>query len=150
MMTDETVISEPLQFFVAGDPIPEGSTRAFLVKGKPRITHGNAAMDQWRQRIATEAQHASGGAWYIAKRDGTGDGVDISLEFLIPRPAGARGDAMPTKRPDVDKLERAALDALTEVLFDDDSQVLRLTGEKVYQAVGSSPGVRVTVSRRMP
>ena len=147
LMVDESAISSPIRFFVAGEPVPEGSTKAFVVNGKPCITHGNPNMDKWRQRIATEAQHASEGRWFIPKREGINDGASIEIEFLIPRPKSVREGAQPTKRPDVDKLARAALDALTGVLFDDDSQVLSLSARKVYQAAGSSPGAMVTVSR---
>jgi len=36
------------------------------------------------------------------------------------------------KRPDLDKLVRAVLDALTDVCYEDDSQVIRLRASKVW------------------
>ena len=137
-----------ISFFVAGVPIPEGSTKGFYNEKAKRviITHDNPTLDQWRQRIATEAQHEAKGTFFIAKNDGVNDGVEVRMRFLLPRPKSAKKGARPTKRPDVDKISRSGLDALTDVLFEDDSQVLVLIARKVYQDADKAPGVLITVT----
>ena len=45
--------------------------------------------------------------------------------------------ALPDRAPDLDKLVRAALDALTGIVFGDDGQVCELYAHKLY---GDGPG----------
>ena len=50
-----------------------------------------------------------------------------------------------TKTPDIDKLLRAALDALTGVVWRDDAQVAEVSVRKMVAAYGEQTGVMVTV-----
>lgn len=73
--------------------------------------------------------------------------VGIALTFFMPRPKSlpkTRPTPM-TKRPDIDKLARAALDALTGCFFTDDARVTRLMTEKRYADIGAPVGVSVAV-----
>ena len=71
--------------------------------------------------------------------------VGIVLDFGIPKPKSAPKTrrVWPDKRPDLDKLSRSVLDALTYVIFADDSQVVHLRATKDYGA----PGVAVEIHR---
>jgi crossover junction endodeoxyribonuclease RusA len=73
--------------------------------------------------------------------------VAIELHFGLPKPKSApkRRRVWPDKRPDLDKLIRAVLDALTQVIFADDSQVVEIRATKDYVA----PGVTVEIRRIM-
>jgi Holliday junction resolvase RusA-like endonuclease len=53
----------------------------------------------------------------------------------------------PTVPPDLDKLVRGVLDALTAIAYRDDAQVTRLTASKAY---GDTPGVSVSVGAKLP
>ena len=55
--------------------------------------------------------------------------VHVYFRFPFPR---RRGRLCPVVRPDVDKLVRALLDALTGVAYEDDAQVVELFALKVY------------------
>lgn len=57
------------------------------------------------------------------------------LRFTLATPA--------TRPPDLDKLTRAVLDALTGIVWVDDRQVVALHSTKVQ---GATPGVDVTVT----
>jgi Holliday junction resolvase RusA-like endonuclease len=48
--------------------------------------------------------------------------------------------------PDLDKLVRAVLDALTAVAYRDDGQVTRITATKEY----GTPGLSVSVGAKLP
>jgi crossover junction endodeoxyribonuclease RusA len=129
-----------ISFHVHGLPIAQGSSRAFVVNGKPIITTTAKGLSIWRRLIADVAQRfAPPEPW-----DGP---VGIELHFGIPKPKSApkKRRVWPDKRPDLDKLTRAVLDALTYVVFADDSQVVELSASKDYGA----PGVAVEV-RRIP
>lgn len=95
-------------------------------------------LDHWRTAIRTEAQAAGQGYIYLGP-------VGMTLSFLLPKPASApkRKRTWPVKARsgDVDKLARAALDAVTHVLIHDDAQVVHLEVFKDWAE--SVPGVLV-------
>ncbi len=129
-----------IRFQVRGLPIPQGSTRAWVVHGKPIITSSAKGLSTWRRLVADVAQN------YAPKEPWEGP-VGIELHFGLPKPKSApkRKRVWPDKRPDLDKLTRAVLDALTYVVFTDDSQVIEIQASKDYGA----PGVAVEVHRIM-
>ena len=131
--TDATIT-----FQVHGLPAPQGSTRAFVVKGKPIITSTAKGLSAWRRLVADVAQD------FAPEQPWEGP-VGIDLHFGLPKPKSAPKTrrVWPDKRPDLDKLTRAVLDALTYVVFADDSQVVEIRATKDYGA----PGVAVEVHR---
>ncbi|HZJ30733.1 MAG TPA: RusA family crossover junction endodeoxyribonuclease [Vicinamibacterales bacterium] len=52
--------------------------------------------------------------------------------------------ALPRGKPDIDKLARSTLDALSGIVFDDDARVASLELRKVYAAPGDE-GATITV-----
>lgn len=54
------------------------------------------------------------------------------------------GCIRPTKKPDVDNIAKAILDSLNGLAYDDDSQVVRLSIDKVY---GLEPCVMVALNQ---
>lgn len=138
-----------LSFFVPGIPVPKGSAKAFYVKslGRAVVTQTNREKQRpWASMISVMAQQAG-----AKVTDGP---MSISLSFVFSRPrshygtgrnAGAVKASAPlahVTKPDVDKLVRCVLDALTGVAWRDDSQVVRIDAGKMY---GTSPGVRVVL-----
>ena len=140
MATD--ISSQALCFSVHGIPIPQGSTRAFIPKGwsRPIITAANAKTKPWRQEIAGVV---------VSEMEKTGFArmtkdvpVKVCAGFSFPRPHGLpkRVNSKTTK-PDLDKLVRSLLDAMTGLVFEDDSQVVQLHVRKTF----GIPGVHVVV-----
>lgn len=127
-------------FFVPGDPKPKGSIRIFKHGGH---IPDSGDMREWCHRVTEAAKVA------IDDR-GLEGGIAVVLRFAIRRPKahyGKNGIVRPTaaqhpaKKPDIDKLARAVLDALTASgVWLDDSQVVRLECTKVYS---QEPGVHV-------
>jgi len=71
-----------------------------------------------------------------------GVGVALELAFVFQRPKSApHARVVPCIRPDIDKLARAVLDALTGVLYVDDCQVTR--HPDVRKRYGPEDGVRI-------
>jgi crossover junction endodeoxyribonuclease RusA len=147
-------VVEGASFEVRGVPIQQGSARAFVIPGKggrkPRavVTHDSRRdLGAWRRLVSDVAQsHAPPTLW--------SGPVVVDLVFHLPRPkseptAIGRGKARrplrtwPVRKPDLDKLVRAVIDSLTNVFFEDDSQVVGITAIKDW----GTPGVGITLSR---
>ncbi len=138
-------MSRKIEFWVAGSPVAQGSMRAFNVGGKARVTHAKPGpLMFWRQRIATEAQAIMGEAPLMAEP------VFVAAHFNLPRPQSRpKKYQFPDRQPDIDKLERALLDALTGVVIDDDKRVVWTAMRKAYAGsefgCSETPGVKVFV-----
>lgn len=131
-----------VKFTCAGHPVTQGSKRAFVRNGRPILTEQSGdRLKLWRHMLATTA--------HLSAPDGPLAGpVQVHLWFRLERPASTpkRKRTWPIKARsgDVDKLARAALDAMTGVVFLDDAQVVRLVVEKDW-ADGRGPGAEVVV-----
>ena len=132
-----------LTFFAAGTPRAQGSKRAFVVGGRARLVEMAKGIKPWREVIRLEAINAMRRVM-IHPFHGP---VAVDLEFVMPRPK------RPTKpdcdvKPDLDKLTRAALDAMSGAVFHDDSAVVSIVARKRFARPSGieSPGVAVTVS----
>lgn len=123
---------------VLGEPIPQGSMRA-VARG--RIISDNSRLKPWRDSVS----------WHV--RDAMADGppltgpLEVRATFVLPRPPSVpRRRWAPEKRPDLDKLLRALLDAATAGgAWVDDSQVVAITASKVYATPALLPQVQLAV-----
>jgi Holliday junction resolvase RusA-like endonuclease len=145
-----------VSFTVFGTPAPQGSKFATLRGGKLVVVDDNKkALGDWRKAVEWSAAIAMRGKWDTQYYEGP---VGIEVQFLIARPRGhyrtgryehlLRDDAPvhPQVRPDVDKLARAVLDALTIAqAIRDDSRVTDLHAVKSYARRGQQPGALITI-----
>jgi len=155
-----------VEFFVPGIPVTKGSKSGFVVPRRgahPMVVRGlkhyllrdvqvvmtEQAKDRlapWMQQIRAECcKVRSGPLWDMA--------VELELTFMFPRPKGdfgtgrnagtlkASAPRYKITRPDLDKVERAVKDALTGVLYVDDSVVVKTTKEKKFDS--HYPGVMI-------
>lgn len=131
--------------FVDGVPAPQGSKRHV---GRGVLVESSKRLKPWRQHVTNEIR-----ATHPNRLDGA---LVCRLCFYMPRPkahyrAGRyAGELKPlapvfsSKRPDVDKLTRAVLDALTmSGAIGDDAQISRLTAEKRYARHRATCGVLI-------
>lgn len=133
-----------LTFTVFGKAEPKGSTRAFLPKGwtRPIVTTDNPKSKGWQQLVAEAASRALEGRGQMFLGP-----VRLTCVFYMRRPKSLpRTRVTPmVKKPDVSKLARSTEDALTGVVWRDDSQVTDLQVTKLYAAIGDSPRAVITV-----
>ena len=146
-----------LSFRVVGTPAPQGSKRHV---GGGVMVESSKKVKPWRQDVRAAAADA------IEAHDWAtpAGAVLVTVTFYLPRPKGHYGTGrnaanirrtaprFPAVKPDVDKLVRSTLDALTEAgVVRDDAQVTELAARKRYatgptgafvevQAVGESVG----------
>lgn len=129
-----------IAFTVSGKPAPQGSMKAFVRAGKAVVIHDNASdLDSWREVVRAGATVAMRG------RAPFRGPIAVALVFSLVKPKSWTGTSpYQHKRPDIDKLTRSILDALTTVCFEDDAQVAVLYAEKKH-APGAWHGVAITV-----
>lgn len=129
-------------FFVAGDARPQGSKRAVA----PGVLRESAkGLHAWRAKVALTARAAG---WMGEPSDAP---FAVGLVFVRARPkthlerdgrVKPHAPPFPIAKPDVDKLERAILDALTGVCWIDDSRVVSVRKMKLF---GAREGVGIRV-----
>jgi crossover junction endodeoxyribonuclease RusA len=135
----KTVGIPGIKIVIFGVPVPQGSTRAFIPKGwnRPIITSDNPKTKPWRQEIAGAAAEAMGRSLPAECA------IGVRCEFYFCRPKSTKKSVLQKlTKPDVDKLCRSVLDALTGVAFGDDSQVVALMATKKFSA---QPRAEITV-----
>ncbi|QWW20148.1 RusA family crossover junction endodeoxyribonuclease [Schaalia sp. 19OD2882] len=134
-----------IEFFVAGTPVPEGSTKYLGHRGgRPIIVHDSPDLVAWRQAVALVAANEAAKAGWDLPLD---EPVSVTTKFFMPRPKSAPGRALPAVKPDLDKLVRAVGDALGTRLLREDSRIVRWAADKVYVGQGGQPGVAIAVVR---
>ena len=119
-----------LSFFVQGTPVPQGSLSAFVSHTtKKIISPQKPKLVAWRKLIAAAAVSAIRNYRHEQlKVDGP---KRVWLVFYLARPKKPKHERHVTK-PDIDKLARSCLDAITGTLVLDDSQVAELYASKEY------------------
>lgn len=141
------------KFRVEGEAVPQGSMVAFISKttGRAMMKPGNEkALKAWRRHVAQTAS-ASRPPWLREPYDGP---VYVALLFVRERGndyltdghtlrKGAR--RFPDTAPDIDKLTRAMLDALTDVAFTNDARVVTCVAMKRYAEIGERAHVDVDI-----
>ncbi len=75
--------------------------------------------------------------------------VSIVARMPVPKSASKKDakalldGSIHTKKPDVDNITKAILDAMNEVVYTDDNIVHRISAEKIYS---ENPGLTITVT----
>lgn len=133
-----------VHFTAYGLPVPQGSTRAFVVKGRAVTTSANSNLRPWRDTVASAARTQMA----LDDAEAIPGPVAVAAHFYLPRPKSRpKRDLHPDRRPDLDKLLRGVLDGITGPVIADDAQVCRVVTSKDYAGRGllDEPGVVVTV-----
>ena len=124
-----------IAFPVRGIPAPQGSKRHV---GGGILIESSKKVAPWRDAVRLAAVEEMNG---VTPFDGP---LELRVTFTLVRPATVKR-AMPHVRPDLDKLVRSTMDALTDAgVWGDDCQVVRIVTAKLY---GIYPGADITVSR---
>lgn len=146
-----------LVILVHGVPAPQGSKRHV---GNGVMVESSAKVRPWRQQVSAAAEAVvAAGDW----SPGRLDPIALLVTFTLARPSShyrtgkhaeqlkADAPSYPAGRPDLDKLLRSTLDALTDAgALVDDARVIAIRAEKAY--VGSlldsldSPGAVITLA----
>ncbi len=124
--------------FVRGIPAPQGSKRAFITGDRAVVVDANPkTLKDWRTAVGFVLQSE----WRGPPMDGALS-VELNFALLRPKSVSEKRRPHPTVKPDLDKLVRAVLDALTGIVIADDARVVELHATKEYSdEAGVSIGV---------
>lgn len=145
---------DALDFWVTGTPAPQGSKSGFVRGGRVVMKEASAGVAPWRQDVAAEAVRVKTDTLWTPPPL-----VQVSVEFHFRRPrshyrtgrnAHLVRDGAPGRyhgqKPDIDKLLRSTLDALTTSgLITDDCTVAKVQAEKFWTGHGGSTGARIWI-----
>lgn len=156
---DARIDRRVISFFVSGIPQTAGSKRAFAIRkagvftGRIAVSDANPKGREWKNLVADAGTQA------MIKADVAGLNCElltgplkVTFSFTMPRLKGhyrSNGQIKPNApifpicRPDVLKLARCAEDALTGIIWRDDSQIVQEILHKVY---GDRPGATITIT----
>lgn len=128
-----------IHFEVVGVPAPQGSKKHV---GNGIMVESSKKLKPWRDAVADAAKEAMGG------REPYDQAMRLAVEFRMPMPQSRRkrdrlfGMLWAEKKPDIDKILRATLDAMkTGGVYSDDARVVEVY--MVMVEVNSWTGARI-------
>jgi len=130
-------------FHVAGVPAPQGSKNAYRRGGRVVLVESSKKVKPWRAAVAQAATIA-----YLRTEPIDGP-VAVEIDFHLPRPKSLPKRVIwMVKKPDLDKLIRSTLDALSGIAYIDDNRVTRIVATKTYAASPEDAGATITITER--
>ena len=120
----------PLHILLPGAK-PQGSKTAYVVNGRAVLVEASKDLKKHRQ-ITSQAIAVSATRQGWIRREAQ-EPVSIDIAFTIQRPKTVQRDK-PAVKPDLDKLIRFVLDAITQAgnVWQDDAQVCKIVAVKKY------------------
>lgn len=137
-LRDDLHGESPMKAVVYGPIASMGSKRAFVVKGRAVL------VDQQSKKLRTFQESVREAMRDSAPESPLLGPIAFHLAFYMRRPKGHFGTgkhaamlkesapALPTSKPDIDKVARAAIDCGSGLWYRDDAQIVRLLVEKFY------------------
>ncbi len=140
-----------LAFTVYGVAQPKGNIKVFVreMKGMhiPIATERNRSVKGWSQLVAQGASDALA-QLPAPERVMLEGAVRLTVAFYLPRPKKYAKRGVPVAHltaPDWDKLARGIGDALSQVVYRDDKQIVEAVIGKFYAEVDGVPRVDIVV-----
>ena len=145
-----------IAFTVPGRPAPQGSKQAFVNKhtGRASLVEMSGRHKDWRAVVSIAAAERMSGLEPLDH----GLNLNLAAVFRFARPASHYGTGKNERtlkpsapqavgKPDLSKLVRSVEDAMTGIVYHDDSQIQSYNGtRKVWCDQWETPGVDIEVS----
>lgn len=135
---------------VYGSPAPQGSKRFVGVKGGHGVMiESSKAVKPWREAVKCAAIDVM---IVNEPRSPLSCPLNVHMIFTVPKPKSAPKSrrTWPDRKPDLDKLCRSTIDALTDAgVWEDDARIVKLNAKKCYpsEETGSlsTPGAVIQI-----
>ncbi len=143
-----------VEFTVIGVPAPQGSKRAMVNRhtGRASLVESSARHKDWRALVSLTAAENRPASLLTG-------GLNLAAVFRFARPASHYGSGKNERtlkpsaprgisKPDLSKLVRSVEDAMTGIVYHDDSQIQSYNGtRKVWVDRWEHPGVDIVVEQ---
>lgn len=156
---DKGETHQTIEFIVPGLPVPKGN----IIKGRYGGYHDpTKGLADWLKVVALQSRIAMNGAYRRRKQDRIEQAayedtiplprfttaVMLDVTFILRRPKSTPKTKTPkaVKKPDLSKLIRGIEDAMTGIVWDDDSQVIETHCRKRLADIDESTGAIVLVT----
>ena len=103
-----------------------------VAKGRPRFGKGRTYTPKKTKDFGTTIKEMARNQYRNGPMKGA---ISVTIVFFMKKPKTVTRE-YPTIRPDVDNLCKATLDALNDIAYDDDSQIIEINASKKYGPVG--------------
>ena len=132
-----------IDVFVIGKPIAQPRPRA-TIRGKHAGVYNPKTADAWKALVKEK--------FYKYKGYAPEGPLTLAVTYYIPRPKALCRKKDPTgiiphtKKPDIDNLTKAVMDAISDIgVWGDDRQVSSLQVEKFYAAIDGPEGAHIKI-----
>lgn len=120
----------PLDIFITvpGRPVAwsrPGLCPGLCMRGKRFHFYDKNSAATAKQKVAFFARHCS-------PREPVNVPLDVEMTFYFPLPSRHKKSLLHFCRPDLDNLQKLVLDALTGIVWKDDSIICKITCQKLY------------------
>lgn len=130
-------MTDMFTIYVNGTPTPQGSKNGFVINGRAILVDASEGNKAWRKTVRDAIEAHKDYKQYKGA-------VNVSLAFWLAR-AKSNTKKQMTQKPDIDKLVRSVMDALTDSsIIEDDCRVVALSAMKRWADDGK-PGVLIQV-----
>lgn len=134
-----------VKIIIYGEPVPQGRPR-FVRRGKFVATYDPPKSVAYKKMVKLQA---------IAQYKNTPLMGALCVEMTVYRSmpkSGSKalkmrrlsGEDRPITKPDVDNYYKAVTDALTGIVWEDDNQIVHMSGDKFYT---DNPRVELTITK---
>jgi Holliday junction resolvase RusA-like endonuclease len=128
--------------WIPGKATPQGSKKGFVINGRAILVDASEGNKAWRAHVTQRVREHMD---YIRYKGA----VNVKMSFYMEK-AKSNKTAFMMQKPDIDKLCRSVMDALTDSeIIEDDSRVVSLTAKK-YWADEQNPGVYIHIWQEKP
>lgn len=136
-MVDKPAVEALARLFANRPPNYDQACEAIIAvckKTRAILTSDNPDLKKYRQKVAKAATDAIKLAGLAIPVLDKSEAVNVTIHFVFVRPESVKASKRPypVVKPDIDKLMRAVLDSLTDVVYVDDSQVVEAKITKDY------------------
>ena len=126
-----------IKFTIHADPVAQGRPR-FANRGKFVTVYDDKKSKDWKVFVAAEAKSRG-----YKPLEGP---LRMVLTFQLHRPKSApKSRIWPIVKPDLSNYIKGIEDALNEICYHDDSQIVVLESRKEYACPGDPPGVVIFI-----
>lgn len=128
------------EYRIYGNPEPQGRPRAAR-RGGRLIFYDPAKSKKWKKAVKNQVSNFNLLFFpLIEKKE-----IEISIYFYLKRPKKNRCDSPHLKKPDLSNLVKAVEDALTGLIYKDDSQITHIEARKQYANANNLPGCLIVI-----